>query len=32
MGPKTFEEHPYDVEHTMRAFEEANERLRGDAS
>lgn len=26
--PKTFEEHPYDVEHTMRAFEEANERLR----
>ena len=30
--PKTFEEHPYDVEHTMRAFEEANERLRGNAS
>lgn len=29
--PKTFEEHPYDVEHTMRAFEEANERLRGSA-
>ena len=26
--PRTFEEHPYDVEHTMRAFEEANERLR----
>ncbi|MDH3317670.1 MAG: hypothetical protein OEN48_05225 [Betaproteobacteria bacterium] len=25
--PKTFEEHPYDVEHTMRAFEESNERL-----
>ncbi len=30
--PKTFEEHPYDIEHTMRAFEEANERLRGNAS
>ena len=29
--PKTFEEHPYDVEHTMRAFEESNERLRGKA-
>ena len=29
--PKTFEEHPYDVEHTMRAFEEANERLPGKA-
>ncbi len=27
--PKTFEEHPYDVEHTMRAFEEANKRLDG---
>jgi predicted metal-dependent enzyme (double-stranded beta helix superfamily) len=27
--PKTFEEQPYNVEHTMRAFEEANERLRG---
>jgi predicted metal-dependent enzyme (double-stranded beta helix superfamily) len=26
--PTTFEEHPYDIEHTMRAFEEANERLR----
>ncbi len=26
--PKTFEEHPYDMEHTLRAFEEANERLR----
>jgi len=25
--PKTLEEHPYDVEHTMRAFAEANERL-----
>ncbi len=31
-NPKTFEEHPYDVEHTMRAFEEANERLHGKAS
>ena len=29
--PKTFEEHPYNVEHTMRAFEESNERLRGKA-
>jgi predicted metal-dependent enzyme (double-stranded beta helix superfamily) len=26
-SPKTFEELPYDVEATMRAFEEANERL-----
>ena len=26
--PQTFAEKPYDVEHTMRAFEEANERLR----
>jgi predicted metal-dependent enzyme (double-stranded beta helix superfamily) len=26
--PRTFEEQPYNVEHTMRAFEEANERLR----
>jgi predicted metal-dependent enzyme (double-stranded beta helix superfamily) len=26
-NPETFEEHPYDVAHTMRAFEEANERL-----
>jgi predicted metal-dependent enzyme (double-stranded beta helix superfamily) len=25
---KTYEEHPYDVEHTMRLFEESNERLR----
>jgi predicted metal-dependent enzyme (double-stranded beta helix superfamily) len=25
--PDTFEEHPYDVEHTMRAFEESNARL-----
>ena len=25
--PRTFEEQPYDVEHTMRAFAEANERL-----
>ena len=29
--PTTFEEHPYDVAHTMRAFEEANERLWGPA-
>ncbi|HEV7393359.1 MAG TPA: hypothetical protein VGO08_17085, partial [Burkholderiales bacterium] len=27
-NPETFEEHPYDLEHTLRAFEEANERLR----
>jgi predicted metal-dependent enzyme (double-stranded beta helix superfamily) len=27
--PKTFREQPYDVEHTMRAFEAANDRLRG---
>jgi predicted metal-dependent enzyme (double-stranded beta helix superfamily) len=26
--PETLEEHPYDIEHTMRAFEAANERLR----
>ena len=26
--PQTFVEHPYDVAHTMRAFEEANERPR----
>ena len=25
--PRTFEEQPYDVEHTMRAFEESNARL-----
>jgi hypothetical protein len=25
--PQTLEEHPYDVAHTMRAFEEANARL-----
>jgi predicted metal-dependent enzyme (double-stranded beta helix superfamily) len=31
-NPKTFEEHPYDVEHTMRVFEEANERFHGKAS
>ena len=30
--PRTFEKHPYDVEHTMRAFEEANERTCGQAS
>jgi predicted metal-dependent enzyme (double-stranded beta helix superfamily) len=29
--PATFKEKPYDVEHTMRAFEESNERLRGRA-
>ncbi len=27
--PESFEERPYDVEDTMRAFEEANERHRG---
>ena len=26
-NPATFEEHPYDMAHTLRAFEEANERL-----
>jgi len=26
--PDTFKEHPYDLEHTMRLFEEANERLK----
>jgi predicted metal-dependent enzyme (double-stranded beta helix superfamily) len=26
--PRTFEEHPYDMEHTMRAFEESNAQLR----
>ena len=31
-NPKTFEENPYDVGHTIRAFEEANERLLGKAS
>ena len=25
--PQSFEEHPYDVEHTLRAFEESNARL-----
>ena len=30
--PKTFEEHPYDVEHTMRAFEESNKLLHGKAT
>ena len=29
--PQTFEEQPYDVDHTMRAFEESNARLRGHA-
>ncbi len=27
-NPETFEEHPYDVEHTMRLFEESNRGLR----
>ena len=27
--PETFEEHPYDVEHTMRVFEESNRGLQG---
>lgn len=27
-NPQTFEEHPYDVEHTMRVFEESNKSLR----
>ena len=27
-NPETFEEHPYDVEHTMRVFEESNRSLR----
>ena len=30
--PLTLEEHPYDVEHTMRVFEAANERLRAKAA
>ncbi len=30
--PKTFEEQPYDVAHTMRAFEESNARLRSGPS
>ena len=30
-NPETFEEHPYDVEHTMRVFEESNSRLRESA-
>jgi predicted metal-dependent enzyme (double-stranded beta helix superfamily) len=30
--PESFEERAYDVEHTLRAFEEANERLHGRAS
>ena len=30
--PETFEERPYDVEHTMRAFEDANTRLNGQTS
>ena len=31
-NPETFEEHPYDVEHTMRSFVEANERLHGETA
>lgn len=27
-NPETFNEHPYDIEHTLRKFEEANERLK----
>jgi predicted metal-dependent enzyme (double-stranded beta helix superfamily) len=30
--PETFVEHPYDMEHTLRAFEAANERLRAKAT
>jgi len=30
--PATLKEQPYDVEHTMRAFEESNERLQGKAT
>ena len=30
--PRTLKEQPYDVEHTMRAFEESNERLQGKAA
>jgi predicted metal-dependent enzyme (double-stranded beta helix superfamily) len=30
--PESFAEHPYDVEHTMRIFEAANERLRAKTS
>jgi predicted metal-dependent enzyme (double-stranded beta helix superfamily) len=30
--PESFAEHPYDVEHTMRVFEAANERLRAKTS
>ena len=29
--PETFEEHPYDVEHTIRVFEESNRQLRESA-
>jgi predicted metal-dependent enzyme (double-stranded beta helix superfamily) len=31
-NPATLKEQPYDVEHTMRAFEASNERLRGKAT
>lgn len=30
-NPDTFEEHPYDVEHTIRVFEESNKQLRESA-
>ena len=30
--PRTLKEQPYDVEHTMRAFEESNQRLQGKAA
>jgi hypothetical protein len=30
--PRTLKEQPYDVAHTLRAFEESNERLRGKAT
>lgn len=30
--PETFEEHPYDMEHTRRVFEESNQRLREPAA
>jgi hypothetical protein len=31
-NPDTFAEQPYDMEHTVRAFQEANERLHGAAA
>jgi len=30
--PDTFEEHPYDVEHTLRVFEESNKHLQADGT